>query len=320
MTVSIVIPAYNSEKTIGECLLSLLNQSIKDKEIIVVDDESTDNTARIVKQFNQVKYLYQKRAGPAKARNLGIKNANGAIIAFIDSDCIAAENWLEQMLASFNDERVMGVQGAYKSNQKEFIAKFVQLEIEERYKFLKKAKNLDWAGSYSAAYRKKALREVNYFDESFPKASGEDPELSFKLQEHGYSLVFNPNAIVWHKHPSKLIDYLKTKFSHAFYRVNLYSKHKQKIIKDSYTPQVLKLQIILFYLLLITLAGAIAVPELITLAALSLVLFFVTTIPFALFALKKNISIGVASPFIIFLRSAVFGFGLIFGSINKVIK
>ncbi len=320
MNVSVVIPAYNSEKTIKECIKAVLKQQIKDKEVIVVDDGSEDDTAEIVKKFDEVKYLYQKQSGPAKARNLGIKNAKGEIIAFIDSDCTAEKNWLKEMLLSFNDEKVIGVQGTYKSKQKELIAKFVQLEIEERYEYLKKSRQLDWIGSYSAAYRKKALNEVNCFDESFPKASGEDPELSFKLQEQGHALVFNPEAIVWHRHPSTLIDYLKTKFSHAFYRVNLYSKHRKKIIKDSYTPQRIKVQIILFYLMLISLLGTVVINQLIYLAALFLVLLFMTAIPFSLFALKKNTLIGIVSPFIIFLRTCVFSFGLIFGSINQVRK
>ncbi len=152
------------------------------------------------------------------------------------------------MLAPFKDKEVIGVQGAYKTRQTSLTARFAQAEIEERYGLMKKnASNLDWIGSYSAAYRKKDFVEVKGFDESFPKASGEDPELSYKMHKAGKKLVFNPKAVVYHVHPDSVWKYFRAKFYRAFYRVLLYDKHRDKIVSDSYTPNSIKIQIMAGY-------------------------------------------------------------------------
>lgn len=87
--VSVIIPAYNAEKYIKEAIESVLNQTYKNIELIVVDDGSTDNTAEIVKKYlndPRVKYIYQENKGLAGARNTGIKKAKGDYIAFLDAD------------------------------------------------------------------------------------------------------------------------------------------------------------------------------------------------------------------------------------------
>ncbi|MCX6816314.1 MAG: glycosyltransferase family 2 protein [Candidatus Beckwithbacteria bacterium] len=96
MTVSVVIPSYNSDKTIRQCLESLIKQSQK-PEIIVVDDGSGDNTVRIVRSFSQIKLLTKKHHGPGAARNLGVKNAHGEILVFVDSDMKFDQNFLTDL-------------------------------------------------------------------------------------------------------------------------------------------------------------------------------------------------------------------------------
>ena len=94
--VSVIIPAYNAEKFIGEAIESVLNQTYKNIEIIVVDDGSKDNTYHIVKQNfgNQVKLIRKKNGGVSSARNMGVKNAEGEFIAYLDAD----DYWLPQKL------------------------------------------------------------------------------------------------------------------------------------------------------------------------------------------------------------------------------
>lgn len=93
--ISVIIPAFNSEKTIARAIDSVLAQTYKDYEIIVVDDGSTDNTAEIVRGYdNRINYIYQQNAGHAAARNSAIKVANGRWVAFLDAD----DQWLPQKL------------------------------------------------------------------------------------------------------------------------------------------------------------------------------------------------------------------------------
>jgi len=317
---SVIIPAYNEENSIKECILALQNQTRKPFEIILADDGSFDNTVEIAETFSEIKILKQKNRGPAVARNCGAKIAKGEIIVFIDADCVAEKNWLEEMLKPFESREIAGVQGRYKTNQKELIARFSQIEIEERYERLSKEKYIDFIGSYSAAYRKGVFEKFNGFDEKFPVASGEDPDLSFRIAEKGYKLVFNPNAIVYHTHQTSLAKYLKTKFFRAYWRILLYKKHPEKMAKDSYTPQTLKAEIAC--LIMAILAGILgiffSIKELFLVSEALIILIFILNLKFLLFAIKKDWQIALLSLVVIPLRTISFSLGLAAGILSGV--
>lgn len=96
--ITVVIPAYNVEKYISRCIESALGQSFKPYEILVVDDGSTDNTAKLIKNYDKVvRYVFQENSGSSSARNFGIRQAKGDWIAFLDSD----DEWLEDHLLNF---------------------------------------------------------------------------------------------------------------------------------------------------------------------------------------------------------------------------
>jgi glycosyltransferase involved in cell wall biosynthesis len=309
---SIIIPVFNSEKTLPACLKSLSQQSINPFEIIVVDDGSSDNSVKTAKAFNAT-VLKQEHAGPAKARNFGAKTAGGDVLVFIDADCVAEKNWLEEMIRPFHSPAVVGVQGAYLTKQKSLTARFVQIEIEERYERMKRIGKIDWVGSYSAAYRKKDFLEEKGFDESFPIASGEDPELSFKISKKGKRLVFNEKAIVYHSHPDNLPEYLKVKFFRAYWRMFVYRKHKTKAVRDSYTPQSLKIQIALVYALLVSITSAFFSSFGAVFSVVVFLLAVITMLPFTINALKKDFAVGITSPIMLWLRAIVFALGIAAG-------
>jgi glycosyltransferase involved in cell wall biosynthesis len=97
--VSVIIPAYNASQYLADAIRSVLSQSFRDFEIIVVDDGSSDNTEQVAAEFfPDVKYYRQSNAGPAIARNTGIRKAKGEWIAFLDSDDWWDETHLEQLL------------------------------------------------------------------------------------------------------------------------------------------------------------------------------------------------------------------------------
>lgn len=311
MKVSAIIPTYNSEDTIKRCLDSLLNQTFRDKyEIIVVDDASTDNTVGAVASY-PVDLFAQEHRGPAAARNLGAKNAGGEIILFTDADCIPEPDWVERMCAPFEDEQIAGVQGRYRTRQAGVVARFVQYEIEERYEIMSRREYIDFVSTYSAAYRKNIFLGEGGFDENFPIASGEDTDLSYRLASKGHKMVFVPDAIVYHRHPDHIFQYLKMKFYRAYWRVSLYRKNPEKTIKDAYTPQMLKLQIALFYLLPISLFF-----DLTPIVAL---LFTLTTLPLSWQIFKKDKKVGLLAPIFIALRGAAFGTGLAYGLLKTKI-
>lgn len=315
--ISVIVPAYNAEKTIAPCIESLVNQSYPGKyEIIVVDDGSKDNTAKAAENFRQAKIIRQKHSGPAVTRNHGVQQSSGDIIIFTDSDCVADRKWIEEMLKPFENKEISGVQGRYKTRQKRLISRFAQYEIEDRYDKLRGQKFIDFVSTYSAAYRKAAFNEVGGFSQDFQTASGEDPEVSFKLAKKGYKMVFNPNAIVYHLHPETLTDYLRTKFWRAFWRILLYKKHPSKITTESYTPQTLKVQIASLYLFLAFVALAILYQPAVLASLIMLALFVALSFPVSIKNFRKDKAVGIISPFIIMLRTVAFSLGLLCGFIR----
>ena len=156
MKYSLIIPAYNAERTIASCLGSALNQSLSrdEYEIVVVDDGSTDKTSEIVKSY-PVRLIQQRNQGPAVARNSGANEAKGNILIFTDSDCELDFKFLKEITSPIeSDPEIVGVQGSYKTKQKEIMAQFGQVEIETRYRRMAKNKYIDFIGTYAAAYNK----------------------------------------------------------------------------------------------------------------------------------------------------------------------
>lgn len=225
-SISVIIPTYNAEKTIGQCLHALKQQNYPSAsyEVILVDDGSKDATGEIARTYD-IKYLRQENSGPATARNKGAIVAKGEIILFTDSDCVPEPDWIREMAAPFNDKSVMAVKGAYRNRQKSIVARFAQLEFEERFEMLKKAASIDMVDTYSAGFRKDAFLQLGGFDTSFPVANNEDTELSYRMSKLGFKMVFNPNAIVFHlDHPASVKRYARLKFWRGYWRTVVYKK------------------------------------------------------------------------------------------------
>lgn len=311
---SVIIPAYNAEKTLSSCLESLAEQSVRkeDYEIIVVDDGSTDGTSKIAKGFN-ANHIFQTNKGPAAARNRGAREARGAIILFTDSDCVPEHNWIQEMVGPFSDADVVGVKGAYKTRQKEMAARFAQAEFEDRYDLLQKSSSIDMIDTYSAAFRKDVFLKMGGFDESFPVANNEDTDLSYRLAAAGYKLVFSQNAFVYHTHPDTLMKYLRLKFRRGYWRMVVYRRYPDKAVRDSYTPSVIKIQTILMALSLPLFLLSWFIPLLLYPALLSWGIIILSSFPFSLKTFKKDKLIGLVSPVVILLRSLVFACGSLLG-------
>jgi len=137
-SITIIIPCYNAGQTIELTLRALVEDELHaQKEIIVVDDGSTDNTPEVVCSFPQVKCLRQDNAGPAAARNRGAQEAQGDILFFTDSDCVPRREWVKHMIIHFADESIGAVSGSYGiANPRSLLARCVYQEIIYRHKHL----------------------------------------------------------------------------------------------------------------------------------------------------------------------------------------
>ena len=316
---SVIIPAYNAERTLYSCLGALHDQSLpkRDYEIVVVDDGSTDDTSKIAKEFN-VKYLFQTNQGPATARNKGVSAAQGTIVLFTDSDCIPDYNWIEEMVSPFNDPDVAGVKGAYKTTQTDLAARFAQAEFEDRYDLLKRHPSIDMIDTYSAAFKKDIFLQIGGFDQNFPVANNEDTDLSYRLATAGYKLVFNPEAFVYHSHPDTFIKYLKLKFWRGYWRMIVYRRYPNRAVKDSYTPAIIKIQTMLMAFSLPLFLLSLFTAHFIYFALLLWAVIMVSAIPFSIKTSKKEMLIGIISPLVVLLRSFVFAIGSVWGIIHSI--
>ncbi len=194
LNISVVIPAYNSQDYIADSIKSVFNQTWKPKEIIVVDDGSTDKTADVVNSLDppdglKIVLLRQENSGPSAARNRGLKAANGNWIAFLDSDDIWKPEKLAAQVSCLSDNPESGlIFGDMELLRpgKDMIASAFQ-----KFGFPDGCQNREWKNAFerllernpiptsSVLVRKKAIQLAGYFDEQL--WHGEDYDLWLRL-------------------------------------------------------------------------------------------------------------------------------------------
>ncbi len=209
--VSVIIPSYNSEKTIASCLLSLKSQTYEgDYEIILVDS-SDDGTPQIVKErFPEIDfYHFERKTDPGTARNYGIEKSHGEIICFIDSDCEAASDWLDQLISIHESYPYEGVGGSvangnepdaevawagYMAEFREFLPEYPPREVEH-------------IPTCNISYKREVFERFGKFNPSFYPQ--EDLEFNYRLRENGGTIFFNPAARVYHNHRTGFRPFLQ---------------------------------------------------------------------------------------------------------------
>ncbi len=315
---SIVIPAYNASGTIDACLHALLHQTVaRDRyEVIVVDDGSRDDTAARASAHG-VRVIRQENQGPAAARNHGASLAQGTLLLFTDADCEPTPTWLAEMTDVFADPTVQAAKGAYLTRQRSLTARFAQLEFEERYTMLDRHTSIDMIDTYSAAFRTATFRALGGFDPAFPMANNEDTDLSYRLAATGARMVFVRRALVYHQHPASLKKYLRVKYWRGYWRMVVYKRYPDKLAKDTYTPQTLKLQAGFLALAGMGCVIAVAAPRIGAGVALASVLALLATcVSFVAHSWRFDPVAACLSPFFLVCRAAVIGAGAVMGQLS----
>lgn len=312
---SVVVPAYQAEDVVGDCVKALNAQNTPREryEIIVVDDGSTDNTAAVAREAGADQVIVCPHRGPAAARNTGVAESSGEIVLFTDADCAPTLNWIERIAAPFQDHAIDGTKGTYQTRQRSLVARFVQLEYEDKYDKMRGQAYIDFVDTYSAAYRRRVFEQGEGFDPAFPLPANEDIEFSYRLARLGHKLVFVPEAVVFHHHTDTIAGYLRRKYHVGFWRVRMYRLHPNKAISDSHTPQILKLQVALMACLLGSLTLGIFQPILLFVSAASLAMFSVSTVPFIVKAFRRDPAITLIAPLLLLSRALALGIGFAIG-------
>lgn len=230
-SVTIVVPVYNGEENIENCIKSLLNQKYpkENLEIIIVDNNSTDNTAEIIKRY-PVKYLAEIKQGVCYARNRGLKEATGDLLAYTDSDCIADENWIAMLASNFKSSSIGGVGGHLASVESDnLIEKYIahrEILTQEKM-FQDKPFSPPFFITANVMYRTEALKKIGGFDNFFT-ISGEDADLAWRVVDEGYSLLLEEKAIVYHKHRANLKKFCKQMFGYGIGSAAIFKKYRHR--------------------------------------------------------------------------------------------
>lgn len=192
---SVIIPVHNRREDLRRCLFAIAAQDFPRHgfEVIVCDDGSDEDLSPVVEEARQagvaIKFLRQKRRGPAAARNQCIRFASGRLVAMTDSDALPHRSWLSKLAqAMAGAPEAVAVEGkVYAENEGEFAP-------------LGEGPNNMSGGVYltcNCAYRLDVLQEVGGFDESFPYPAYEDTELAARVRRIG-PIIWQPEAIVIH--------------------------------------------------------------------------------------------------------------------------
>lgn len=221
--ISIIVPAYNSEKTIKKCIDSLLGIDYANYEVFIVDDGSTDNTKNILSGYkDKITIIENQHSGPSRCRNIAASKAKGDFLAFTDIDCITGKDWIKELLRGFINDKVAATGGSQLSPQDETdfgksVQRFFELTgflggyIKKKNK--KEIIEVQHNPSCNVMYRKNIFLEIGGFDENL--WPGEDVDLDYRLKKRGFIFKYNPSAVVYHYRPQSIRELSRMMFRYG---------------------------------------------------------------------------------------------------------
>ena len=240
--ISVIIPCFNSESFIRDCINSVLMQNYKNKEIIVIDDGSTDDTLIVLEEFAKtVTILKQGNQGAASARNLGIKHSRGSFIALLDSDDIWKPDKLEKQMVTIVETNLDLVYcGGESLGQSGPTRRYVPIFSGNCYQYFieNPTKAIVILGCSSALFRKSILDKSGYFDEDFIGAA-EDWDFFRRYSRHGRIGFSKENLVQYRFHSNNISN----RHLVDFYRGNL--RAIKKMFDEDYTISIRKRMLIL---------------------------------------------------------------------------
>jgi glycosyltransferase involved in cell wall biosynthesis len=203
-SVTIVIPAYNEERFIGRCLDACVDQSSAPEEIIVVNNRSTDNTASVVRRYQEdhphidIRLLDQNEyQGLAPTRNYGLDHAKSDVVGRIDADSIIANDWVEALRRRFQDPAIDAASGPAAFYDMPLRGFLFWLDCILRERVQSKAKNERFLFGSNMAIRATAWKAVGHLTQLDPEERlHEDIDLALTLFENDFQIAYDPAMVV----------------------------------------------------------------------------------------------------------------------------
>ncbi|MEA2053781.1 MAG: glycosyltransferase family 2 protein, partial [Candidatus Thermoplasmatota archaeon] len=240
MLISVVVAVRNEKQYIKQCIESLFSQDYAEKyEVIVIDGMSDDGTYELLEGLQKkygFKLLCNEKKNAAAGRNMGIKEAKGEAIAFIDGDATASEDWLSSISKAFEKSNVAGVggpdllpeDGNYKAKAIGLVmtsplARGGRLNPSTQHVMDDKSRYVDHIPTCNLCLNKEVFDKVGMFDESFVK--GQDLELNYRIRKAGYKLFYSPEIKVVHYRKQHIRQFTRQIYKWAKAKVAIIKKH-----------------------------------------------------------------------------------------------
>ncbi len=223
--VSVVVCAYNAERTMEACLASLEHLNYPDYEVIVVNDGSKDRTLAISEGFPYCRIISQENRGLSIARNVGAEAATGEIVAYTDSDCVADPDWLNYLVAMMERKGLVACGGPnFAPAEDDLVPEAVAVSPGAPCHVLLDDEIAEHIAGCNMAFRREVLLGIGGFDPIF-HAAGDDVDICWRLQDAGYAIGYSAAAMVWHFRRNTVKAYIGQQKGYAKAEALVYGKH-----------------------------------------------------------------------------------------------
>jgi GT2 family glycosyltransferase len=222
-SVSVIVCTYNGKRTIRDCLEGIRKIDYPNFEVIVVNDGSTDGSETVAEEYG-FRVISIPNGGLSNARNVGMRAAKGEIVAYIDDDAVPDPQWLTYLAATLLSTDHVGVGGPNIPPADDGpVAECVANSPGGPVHVLLTDREAEHIPGCNMAFRKAALMAIDGFDAQF-RIAGDDVDLCWRLLKRGWTLGFNPAAMVWHHRRNSVKAYWKQQMNYG--KAEGYLEHK----------------------------------------------------------------------------------------------
>jgi GT2 family glycosyltransferase len=228
--VSVVVCAYNAADTLEDCLTSLDNLTYPDFEVVVVNDGSRDGTGDIARRHSRIRVIDVPNAGLSAARNVGLAEATGDIVAYTDADTRVDRDWLTFLVQPFVTSDVVGSGGPNVVPKDDApIAQCIARAPGGPTHVLLDDRIAEHVPGCNMAFRRDALLAIGGFNPIYLRA-GDDVDVCWRLQARGWKIGFSAAALVWHHHRSSIAAYWRQQVGYGEGETWLMAHHPEKFL------------------------------------------------------------------------------------------
>ena len=311
---SIIIPVYNRPDEVDELLESLTTQTVKDFEVIIVEDGSQKPCKDVCDKYVgklDIKYHLKENGGPGPARNYGVEKAQGDYVLILDSDCVIPSGYLAAIKAELNAnpcDAFGGPDAAHESFtdiQKAISYSMTSFFTTGGIRGGKKKLDKFYPRSFNMGMKRSVYNNLNGFSKM---RFGEDIDFSYRIFENGYTCRLFPEAWVWHKRRTDMRKFFKQVFNSGIARINLEKRHPGTMKLVHMLPMVFTVGVI--FLVALAIVSAFTFPTLWWIPLCPLLLYMLLIFTDSSIV-NKSVKIGVLSIIAAYVQLMGYGLGFI---------